>query len=68
MPSDTPYFDAYEKIRQEGELPKIKLSVKNALQEALFNSNIQVTHADIAIVLYGSKIREKVKVFETYYD
>lgn len=68
MPSNTPYFDAYEKTRQEGELFKIKSDVKCALQKSLFDSNIQITHADIEIVLYGSKIREKVKIFETYYD
>jgi L-lactate utilization protein LutC len=64
----TPYFDAYEKTRQEQELYKIKLSVRTALQEALHNANIEITHADIEIALYGTKIREKVKVFDTYYD
>ena len=68
MPTDTPYFDAYEKTRQEQELYKIKLSVRSALQEALIDANIKVTHADIDIVLYGTKIRDKVKVFDTYYD
>jgi len=68
MPTNTPYFDAYEKIRQEQQLYKIKLSVRDALQEALYNANIEITHADLEITLYGTKIREKVKVFETYYD
>ena len=68
MPTNTPYFDAYEKTRQEQELYKIKLSVRAALQEALHNANIEITHADIEIALYGTKIREKVKVFDTYYD
>jgi hypothetical protein len=68
MPTNTPYFDAYEKTRQERELYEIKLSVRSALQEALRNANVKVTHADIEIVLYGTKIREKVKVFDTYYD
>ena len=68
MPSNTPYFDAYEKIRQERELYEIKLSVRDALQKALHNANVKVTHADIEITLYGTKIREKVKVFDTYYD
>jgi L-lactate utilization protein LutC len=68
MPTNTPYFDSYEKTRQEQELYKIKLSVREALREALHNANIQITHADIEISLYGTKIREKVKVFDTYYD
>ena len=68
MPTDTPYFDAYEKTRQEKELYQIKLSVRDALQESLHNANVKVTHADIEITLYGTKIREKVKVFDTYYD
>ena len=68
MSTDTPYFDAYEKTRQEQELYKIKLSVRSALQKALIDANIKVTHADIDIVLYGTKIRDKVKVFDTYYD
>jgi hypothetical protein len=68
MPTNTPYFDAYEKTRQEQELYKIKLNVRSALQKALYNANIQITHADIEIALYGTKIREKVKVFDTYYD
>jgi hypothetical protein len=68
MPTNTPYFDAYEKTRQEQQLYKIKLSVRDALQEALYNANIEITHADLEITLYGTKIREKVKVFETYYD
>ena len=68
MPTNTPYFDAYEKTRQEQQLYKIKLSVRTALQEALYNANIEITHSDLEITLYGTKIREKVKVFETYYD
>jgi hypothetical protein len=44
------------------------LSVRDALKEALYNANIEITHADLEITLYGTKIREKVKVFETYYD
>jgi hypothetical protein len=68
MPTDTPYFDAYEKTRQERELYDIKLRVRAALQKALIDANIKVTHADIEIVLHGTKIREKVKVFDTYYD
>ena len=68
MSTNTPYFDAYEKTRQEQQLYKIKLSVRDALQEALYNANIEITHADLEITLYGTKIREKVKVFETYYD
>ncbi len=68
MPSNTPYFDAYEKTRQERKLYEIKLSVRDALQKALHNANIQITHADIEIALYGTKTREKVKVFDTYYD
>lgn len=68
MPTNTPYFDAYEKTRQEQQLYKIKLSVRDALKEALYNANIEITHADLEITLYGTKIREKVKVFETYYD
>jgi hypothetical protein len=68
MPTDTPYFDAYEKTRQERELYEIKLSVRAALKKALIDANIKVTHADIEIVLHGTKIRDKVKVFDTYYD
>ena len=68
MPTDTPYFDAYEKTRQERELYEIKLRVREALQKALIDANIKVTHADIEIVLHGTKIRDKVKVFDTYYD
>ena len=68
MPTDTPYFDAYEKTRQERELYDIKLRVRAALQKALIDANIKVTHADIESVLHGTKIREKVKVFDTYYD
>jgi hypothetical protein len=68
MSINTPYFDAYEKIRQEQELYKIKMSVRDTLQKALYDANIEVTHADIEITLYGTKIREKVKIFDTYYD
>ena len=68
MLTNTPYFDAYEKTRQERELYDIKLKVRAALQKALIDANIKVTHADIEIVLHGTKIREKVKVFDTYYD